>query len=178
MNDGAPPPNEALDFQVDPGELDYRHYELVWCDGSLLAAMVAARTAGLAYPEGYESWSVVPAALAIQSSLEIRGSGDKSWAEPPPEPPPGASAFVTPIAAQWSLVTEDLASGALFEHESKQYYLRIAISEGNPPTLSALRWYQESKRTPAPTVDPSGRYQRVTKLGEGTFWYADSYAPR
>lgn len=169
---------EPLDFQVDPGELDFRRYRLSWGTDARFAEMIATHTAGLSYRAGYEYWLVDRSALALRTELVVHCLGDLSWGAPLPAPPASAQEFVAPTLANWVEVAKDITMGALYKHGSRETYVRIAIAgSGADTSLVALRWYQQSKRQPAPTMDPSGVYRRVSRLASGPNWFADSKAP-
>jgi len=169
---------EAHDFQVDPGEMDFRHYVLLWGDGAQLAEMIATRTASRSYRAEYEYWSVDPKALVLQSHLVVKCLGDKNWTDPVPSPLADAQSFIAPTQASWARVDEDRSMGALYKHLVQPWYVRIAITgQGSRALVTLLRWYRESLTEPSPTFNPSGRYERVEQLGDGPLWCADSMSP-
>jgi hypothetical protein len=174
-------PNSPVDpivLQVDPGEMDFRNYEFFWEDDTRLAEVIATRTAGRGYRAGFEYWSVDQNALVFRSNLVVRCTGDWSWGARAALPPPEAASFVAPVEANWISVEVDLETGALFEHDSKPWYLRLAVeTDGAGAHLTTVRWYRENKQKPEGSIDPSGSYRRVVSLPGGTFWYADSLSP-
>jgi hypothetical protein len=174
-------PNSPVDpivLQVDPGENDYRNFDLLWGDGTRFAEVIATRTAGRSYRAGFEYWSVDRNALVFQDDLVVRFMGDGSWATHAALPPPEGVSFVAPVETNWISVDDDLETGALYEHDSKPLYIRLALGkDGAGAHLTTVRWYRESTKRPEGSIDPSGNYRRVVHLPGGTFWYGDSLSP-
>ncbi|WP_437964283.1 hypothetical protein WMF04_31785 [Sorangium sp. So ce260] len=161
-------------LQLDPGLKDWRDYRFKWAPSSQFTEVLAARTSSNAYAAGTEYWFVDKTALTYQNGLIIT-SQDKEWTDPMPTMPAALQEFTSPTSATWHAVGSALGTGMLYKHTTKEIYVQLA-TVGTPPNqaITLVRWYLANEGPPPASFNPSGSYLKVSSLGAGTYWYADS----
>ncbi|UQA58375.1 hypothetical protein [Polyangium aurulentum] len=162
-------------LQLDPGLKDWRDYKFNWGSSSQFAeVLAAAKTGSTTYNAGTEYWFVDKTALAYGTGLTIT-SQDKEWTDPMPTLPSAMQEFTSPTSGTWEEVRNEVATGMLYKHTTKNAYVRFATSGTSPnQAITLVRWYLGTDTQPPASFDPSGTYVEASSLGSGTYWFADS----